>query len=63
MSLLLLSILAIFLGWVVNRLRKLGSREHGLPPGPPTLPVIGNLHLFPTSRAHLKYTTLIHLVT
>lgn len=25
-----------------------GSREKNLPPGPPTIPVLGNAHLIPT---------------
>lgn len=29
-------------------------RERGLPPGPPTLPVLGNLHLFPRSELHIQ---------
>ncbi|KAJ7202055.1 cytochrome P450 [Mycena pura] len=37
-------------------LRKVGSREAGLPPGPPTLPLLGNLHIFPTGFAHYKFT-------
>ena len=41
--------------WLLARAYRFGSRERGLPPGPPTLPVIGNLHVFPSTRAYLKY--------
>ncbi|KAJ7040918.1 cytochrome P450 [Mycena alexandri] len=37
-------------------LRKIGSREAGLPPGPPTVFLLGNLHVFPTEFAHYKFT-------
>ncbi|CAL1707418.1 unnamed protein product [Somion occarium] len=51
-----LSLLAIIFVWVVQHLWRIGSREQALPPGPPTLPLLGNLHVFPQTRAHLKFT-------
>jgi hypothetical protein len=33
---------------------KIGSREKGLPPGPPTVPILGNAHIFPTEFPHYK---------
>ncbi|KIO27803.1 hypothetical protein M407DRAFT_22978 [Tulasnella calospora MUT 4182] len=35
---------------------RVGRREAGLPPGPPTVPILGNLHVFPTVRMHVKFT-------
>ncbi|KAJ7859331.1 cytochrome P450 [Mycena olivaceomarginata] len=35
---------------------KVGSRGKGLPPGPPTIPILGNAHIFPTEFAHYKFT-------
>ncbi|KII94757.1 hypothetical protein PLICRDRAFT_693091 [Plicaturopsis crispa FD-325 SS-3] len=42
--------------WFVLRLIRAGQRERGLPPGPPTVPILGNLLAFPTEHAHLKMT-------
>ncbi|KAJ7665797.1 cytochrome P450 [Mycena rosella] len=47
---------ALGLVGVLLWLRKIGSREPGLPPGPPTVPLLGNLHMFPTEFAHYKFT-------
>jgi hypothetical protein len=51
----ILLLLALGVLCIVLLLRKYGAREPGLPPGPPTLPVLGNLHLLPTKYAHYKW--------
>ncbi|KAJ7235219.1 cytochrome P450 [Mycena rebaudengoi] len=55
MSILLSVALAIFCA-IICHFRKVGTRELGLPPGPPTVPLLGNLHIFPTEFAHYKFT-------
>jgi hypothetical protein len=40
---------------IIYRLRNVGRRPAGYPPGPPTLPVIGNLHLMPKEKGHLQF--------
>ncbi|KAK5630319.1 hypothetical protein RRF57_006034 [Xylaria bambusicola] len=32
-----------------------GSGPTGYPPGPPTIPLIGNLHQIPKSKRHLQF--------
>jgi hypothetical protein len=34
----------------------IGKRSHLLPVGPPTIPVLGNLHQLPKTRVHLQLT-------
>ncbi|KAF8520307.1 cytochrome P450 [Gautieria morchelliformis] len=53
-SLLPLTTLAGLYGLYI--LSTYGSRAKHLPPGPPTLPVIGNLAVFPRAFLHLKFT-------
>ncbi|KAJ7603367.1 cytochrome P450 [Roridomyces roridus] len=52
--LLSLGVLGATLLWL--RVRSIGHREPGLPPGPPTIPLLGNLHVFPTEFAHYRFT-------
>lgn len=37
------------------KLKDVGRRPKGYPPGPPTLPIIGNLHLMPSKDAYIQF--------
>lgn len=39
---------------VISVVLRIGSREASLPPGPPTVPILGNLHLLPANYIHYK---------
>lgn len=41
--------------WALWHLSKVGQRPKDYPPGPPTLPVIGNLHQMTQKQGHLQF--------
>ena len=41
--------------FVLYRLLRIGRRPPGYPPGPPTVPILGNIHLMPDRDAHLQF--------
>lgn len=38
----------------ISKLLSIGKRDPRLPPGPPTVPVLGNAHMIPTTGIGLK---------
>lgn len=54
--------LAFFI-YIMFRLLTMGKRGKNLPPGPPTVPILGNLHQIPPTGLHAKYISLVLLVT
>ena len=51
---LLGNIFLAVVAWAIYKFRNLGTREPGLPPGPPTTPLLGNIAHFPTSYPYLR---------
>ncbi|KII89847.1 hypothetical protein PLICRDRAFT_40022 [Plicaturopsis crispa FD-325 SS-3] len=51
-----LSVAAVAVAFLVFKILRAGRRESFLPPGPPTVPLLGNLHVLPTTFAHYKFT-------
>ncbi|KAJ7176735.1 cytochrome P450 [Mycena filopes] len=49
-------LLVALAAWGVVFVLRLGRREANLPPGPPTIPVLGNAHLLGGKELHLKIT-------
>lgn len=47
--------------WLVTKLVRTGKRESYLPNGPPTVPLLGNLNIFPKVGAHFKYVLYVTL--
>ncbi|KAF4953618.1 hypothetical protein FGADI_5954 [Fusarium gaditjirri] len=45
----------VALAAILVRLLFTGRRPKNYPPGPPTLPILGNIHLMPTKDAHLQF--------
>lgn len=56
MGLVIIAPAAALVCFVLYALLFIGRREKDLPPGPPTIPILGNLHQIPTKGSYFKFT-------
>ncbi|KAI0793048.1 cytochrome P450 [Irpex lacteus] len=47
---------ALSVAFAIYRISRIGKREDYLPPGPPTVPLLGNIHILPRVFAHFQFS-------
>ncbi|KAH6645425.1 cytochrome P450 [Truncatella angustata] len=55
MSHLITILCLLIVTWSAYKIFRIGRRPSDYPPGPPTLPILGNLHQMPTKDPHIQF--------
>lgn len=53
------AVIAVILVAGIYHLLQIGRRDPRMPPGPPTLPILGNFHQIPSSGLYAKYVAYV----